>query len=186
MRKVIFSMSVSLDGYIEGPDGDFGWSAPSTELHQFHNERVREVGVQLLGRRLYETMLFWETVEEENPSAPAHILEFARIWKALPKIVYSRTLDSVVGENTRLSREDPVAEARALKEEDGKPIAVGGAELAAALTAHGLVDEYDLFVNPVVVGGGKPFFAGDTPVELELVETRTFGSRVVDMRYEAV
>jgi dihydrofolate reductase len=189
MRDVIFSMALSLDGYIEGPDGTFGWAAPDAELHRFHNEEVRELDLHLLGRRLYEVMVFWETAEELNPEAATSDddldragVEFARIWKQLPKVVFSKTLDTVEG-NTRLSREDPVAVVRALKEEDGGPIAVGGAELAASLTAHGLIDEYRLFVNPVVVGGGKPYFPADVHVDLELVETRTFGNRVVYLRY---
>lgn len=109
-------------------------------------------------------------------------LEFARIWKQLPKLVFSKTLEAVEG-NARLSRADPVQAVQALKGEDGGPIAVGGAELAATLTAHGLIDEYHLFVNPVAVGGGKPFFADRTRVDLELLETRTFGNRVVYLRY---
>jgi dihydrofolate reductase len=136
----------------------------------------------LLGSRLYQVMSYWETAEERNPAAPEYELEFARIWKQLPKIVYSRSLQSVE-DNTQLSHGDPVAEVRALKEQDGGPIAVGGATLAATLTAHGLIDEYRLFVSSIVLGGGKPFFSGDTHVELELIETRTFGFRVVYLRY---
>jgi dihydrofolate reductase len=130
-------------------------------------------------------MTYWETAEERNPSAPEHELEFARIWKQLPKLVYSKSLEAVGG-NTRLSRGDPVQEVRALKEQDGGPIGVGGATLAASLTAHGLIDEYLLFVSPVVLGGGKPFFRGDTHIDLELLETRTFSSRVVYLRYRRV
>jgi dihydrofolate reductase len=178
VRRLIYSMAVSLDGYIEGPRGEGDWAAPGAELHRFHNEQARELDLHLLGRRLYEVMAYWETAEEENPSAPQHELEFARIWKELPKVVYSKTLGAVEG-NTRLSRADPVDEVRALKQESGRDIAVGGAALASALTAAGLIDEYRLFVTSVVVGGGKPFFAGDTRMDLELVETRTFGSRVV-------
>ena len=181
-RRLIYSMGVSLDGYIAGPGGEGDWAAPDAELHRFHNEQARELDLHLLGRRLYEVMTYWETAEERSPSAPEHELEFARIWKRLPKLVYSKSLESVAG-NTRLSRADPVQEVQALKEQDGGPIAVGGATLAASLTAHRLVDEYGLFVSPVVLGGGKPFFAGDTPLDLELVETRTFGSRVVYLRY---
>jgi dihydrofolate reductase len=188
MRTVIYSMGVSLDGYIAGPDG-IDWAAPDAELHRFHNEQTRELGLHVLGRRLYEVMAFWETAEERNPSASAGTseldvaqLEFARIWKQLPKVVFSKTIEAVEG-NARLSRADPVQAVQALKGEDGGPIAVGGAELAATLTAHGLIDEYHLFVNPVAVGGGKPFFADRTRVDLELLETRTFGNRVVYLRY---
>jgi dihydrofolate reductase len=185
MRPLIFSMAISLDGYIAGPKGEGEWAVPSEELHRFHNEQTRELDMHLLGRRLYEVMTYWETAEERNPSSPEYELEFARIWKELPKLVYSRSLEAVEG-NTRLSHGDPVEEVRALKEQDGGPIGVGGATLAASLTAHGLIDEYRLFVNPVVLGGGTPFFAGDAHVDLELVETRTFGSRVVYLRYRRI
>lgn len=182
MSKVIFSMAVSLDGYIAGPDGEGGWAAPDEELHRFHNEQARELALHVMGRRLYEVMVYWETAEEENPSAPAHALEFARLWKELPKVVYSKTLEAVEGK-TRLSDGDPVEGVRELKEECEGDIGVGGAELASTLTAHGLIDEYHLFVTPVVIGGGKAFFAGDTRLDLELVETRTFGSGVLHLRY---
>jgi len=175
-------MGVSLDGYIAGPRGEGDWAAPDAELHRFHNEQARELDLHLLGRHLYQVMTYWETAEEHNPSAPDYELEFARIWKRLPKLVYSKSLETVVG-NTRLSRGDPVQEVQALKEQGGGPLAVGGATLAASLTEHRLIDEYRLFVSPVVLGGGKSFFAGDTHVELELVETRTFSCRVVYLRY---
>lgn len=182
-------MGVSLDGYIAGPDGG-DWGMPDAELHRFHNQQASELGIHVLGRRLYEVMTFWETAEEAGPSAAAGLseldaaqLEFARIWKQLPKLVFSKSLEAVVG-NTRLSRADPVETVRALKEEeDGGPIGVGGAELAATLTAPRLIDEYHLFVYPVALGGGKPFFADRTRVDLELLETRTFGNRVVYLRY---
>jgi dihydrofolate reductase len=182
MRQLIYSMGASLDGYIAGPRGEGDWAAPDEELHRFHNEQARELDLHLLGRRLYEVMTYWETAEERNPSARDYELEFARIWKRLPKVVYSQSLETVEG-NTRLSRRDPVEEVQVLKEQDGGPIAVGGATLAASLTAHGLIDEYRPFVSSVVLGGGTPFFAGETHVDLELVETRTFSSRVVYLRY---
>jgi dihydrofolate reductase len=184
-RKLIFSMAVSLDGYIAGPSGEGDWAAPDEELHRFHNDQTRELGLHLLGRRLYEVMAYWETAEEREPAAPEYELEFGRIWKDLPKIVYSQTLDSVEG-NTRLSRGDPVAEVRELKEEAAADIAVGGASLASTLTAAGLIDEYWLFETPVVLGGGKPFFAGETRIDAELVETKAFGSGVVYLRYRRV
>ena len=182
MRKVIFSMTVSLDGYISGPKDGPEWAAPSEELHRFHNEQVRELGLHVLGRRLYEVMSYWETAEEQDPPIEDYELEFARVWKELPKIVYSSTLEEVVG-NTTLSHGDPVQEVAALKEEDGDPIGVGGAELASALTAAELIDEYHLFISPVVLGGGKPCFGGGTHVDLELIETQTFGSGVVLLRH---
>ena len=183
MRKLIYSMGVSLDGYIAGPGGEFDWAAPDEELHRFHNEQTRELGAHLLGRRLYEEMVYWETADEQ-PSAPEHALEFARIWKALPKIVFSNTLDEVEG-NTRLARDGLAEEVARLKEQPGKDLAVGGAGLASTLIELGLVDEYRLFVSPVVLGGGTPYFpALEERIDLELVETRTFGSRVVYVRYQ--
>jgi dihydrofolate reductase len=185
MRKLIYSMTVSLDGFIAGPGGEIDWSAPDDELHRFHNERVREIGAQLCGRRLYETMLYWETADED-PSLGETEREFAAIWQSLPKIVFSTTLGQVEG-NWRLAT-DGVAEAVArLKEQPGKDLAVGGAGLASTCTRLGLVDVYELFVSPVVLGGGTPYFpALDERIDLELVETRTFGSRVVYLRYRRV
>lgn len=185
MRKLIYSMGVSLDGFIAGPRGEGEWAAPDEELHRFHNEQTRQLCLHLLGRRLYEVMSYWETAEERNPSAPQHELEFARIWKELPKTVFSNTLTTVEG-NTKLSRRDPVVEVQTLKEQPGEDVGVGGAALAASLTAHGLIDEYRLFINPLVLGGGKAFFARDERITLELIETRTFSSRVVYLRYGRV
>lgn len=185
MRKLIYSMSVSLDGFIAGPQGEIDWSAPDEQLHRFHNEQVREIGAHLLGRRLYETMVYWETAEE-NPSASDYELEFARIWKALPKIVFSKTLEKVEGD-TRLVRDGLADEVAKLKEQPGKDLAVGGAGLASSCMELGLIDEYRLFVSPVVLGGGTPYFpALEERIDLELVETRTFRSRVVYVRYRRV
>ncbi len=185
MRKLIYSMTMSLDGFIAGPDGGIDWSAPDEELHRFHNERTRELGAHLCGRRLYEVMLYWETAEEQ-PGAAEYELEFARIWKPLPKIVFSKTLKSVEG-NARLATEGVAEAVVALKEEPGKDLGVGGAGLAATCMKLDLIDEYQLFVAPVVLGGGTPYFpALDERVKLELVETRTFGSRVVYLRYRRV
>jgi dihydrofolate reductase len=182
MRKVIYSTGVSLDGFIAGPDGEIDWSAPDEELHRFHNQQTRELGVHLCGRRLYEVMVYWETAEE-NQSAAEYELEFARIWKDLPKVVFSKTLEEVVG-NARLARDGLVEEVARLKGEPGGDVAVGGAGLASALIRLGLIDEYRLFVSPVVLGGGTPYFpALDARIDLELVETRTFASRVVYVRY---
>jgi dihydrofolate reductase len=182
MRRLIYSMGVSLDGYIAGPSGDIGWSAPDPELHRFHNEQARETGAQLCGRRLYETMQAWETVPED-PAASAEMLEFARIWRATPKVVFSRTLDAVQG-NARLVSDGAADEVARLKAQDGADLAVGGASLAATLVARDLVDEYRLFVSPVIVGAGTRFFPSlGRPVDLELLETRTFGSTVVYLRY---
>ena len=181
MGKLIYSMSTSLDGFIAGPDGDFGWSAPDEELHRFHNERTRELGAHVLGRRLYETMIYWETADQQ-PLAD-YALDFARIWKPLPKLVVSSTLDRVEG-NARLVSDRVADEVAQLKLQTDKDIGVGGAGLAATLIEHDLVDEFQLFVYPVTVGGGTPFFpASGARIDLELLETRTFGSRVVHLRY---
>jgi dihydrofolate reductase len=183
MRRLIYSMGVSLDGLIAGPDGEIDWSAPDKELHRFHNEQTRELGAHLLGRRLYEEMVYWETAEEKNPSAPQYALEFARIWKQAPKIVFSQTLETVEG-NARLVSDNVADEVAALKEQPGKDMSVGGAGLAATLMPLGLIDEYRLFVNPVVLGGGTPYFPPlEERINLRLLETRTFGSRVVYFRY---
>ena len=185
MRRLIYSMTVSLDGFIAGPGGEIDWSAPDEELHRFHNEQVRELGAHLCGRRLYETMLYWETVEESSP-LPDYALEFARIWKQLPRIVFSTTLERVEG-NARLLREGLAREVARLKDQPGKDLAVGGAGLAAGCIELGLVDEFRLFVSPVLLGGGTRYFpALDERVDLELVETRTFGSRVIYLCYRRV
>ena len=175
-------MGVSLDGFVAGPNGEIDWSAPDEELHRFHNQQARELDAHFCGRRLYEEMLYWETAEE-NPSAGETELEFARIWKELPKIVFSRTLEKVEG-NARLAGEGVAEEVAKLKEQPGRDLAVGGADLASTFIELGLVDEYQLFVSPVVLGGGTPYFpAGGERRNLELVGTHTFGSRVVQLRY---
>ena len=182
MRKVIYSMGVSLDGFIAGPDGEIDWSAPDEELHRFHNQQARDLGAHFCGRRLYEEMTYWETAEE-NPSAAEYELEFARIWKRLPKIVFSRTLERVEG-NARLVKDGAAEEVAKLKAQPGKDLAVGAAGLASTLMKLGLIDEYRLFVSPIVLGGGTPYFPTlDDRINLDLLETRTFGSRVVYARY---
>jgi dihydrofolate reductase len=185
MRKLIYSMSASLDGYTAGPDGKFDWSEPDEELHRFHNEQIRELGGHLLGRRLYETMVYWETADQD-PSLSDYALEFARIWQGLPKVVFSTTLESVEGK-ARVVRDGVAEEVARLKEQPGKDLAVGGPGLASTLIELGLVDEYRPFIYPVVVGGGTPFFPSvEATINLELIETRTFGSRVVYLRYRRV
>jgi dihydrofolate reductase len=180
---VIYSMGVSLDGFIAGPHGEIDWSAPDEELHRFHNDQTRELGAEFLGRRLYEVMTYWDTADA-NPAAPAYALDFARIWQALPKIVFSRTLDAVTGNATLATRGIADEVARRREQPGTAPLAVGGAGLAAAFTELGLIDEYRLFVSPTILGGGTPFFPPlDARIDLELVETRTFGSRVVYLRY---
>jgi dihydrofolate reductase len=178
---LIYSMSVSVDGFIADREGAFGWSAPSEELFRFHIEQVRELGGFLLGRRLYETMLVWET----DPSLRDNELgaAFADVWCAIPKVVFSRTLDSVQG-NARLAEASVAVEAAAALDATDKDVAIGGAGLAAAAIELGLVDELRMFRYPVVIGGGTPFLppvAED--VALDLIETRTFGSQVIYERH---
>jgi dihydrofolate reductase len=182
MRKLIYSMTMSLDGYIAGPGGNIDWSAPDEELHRFHNDQVRELGVHLLGRRLYETMVYWETADQD-PSASEVTVDFARIWQALPKVVFSKTLDRVEG-NTRLASAGVVEEVARLKEEPGGDLAVGGAVLASELIEHNLIDDYHVFICPILLGGGTPFFpAMERRIELELLETRTFAGGVEYLHY---
>ena len=184
MRKLIYSMSVSLDGFIADRNGAIDWSAPDAEQHRFHNDQARETRVQLYGRGLYEEMRVWETLDQQ-PGASPEVVEFAEIWRAQPKVVFSTTLERVEG-NARLVRENAVEEVRRLKAEEDADLAVGGAGLAASLIPHGLVDEYRQFVYPVILGGGTPYLPLlDERINLELVETRTFGSRVVYARYRA-
>ena len=182
MRTVIYSMSVSLDGFIAGPGGDIGFTAPDEEQFRFHVQQTREIGVELMGRGLYEEMLVWGD-PEAAPSGPDE-LEFARIWNAIPKVVFSATLDRVEG-NARLAGPDVAGEVARLREEPGEGVvSVGGAGLASTLIKLDLIDEYRLFVQPVVLGDGTPYFPPlDRRIELELLETRTFVSRVTYLRY---
>jgi dihydrofolate reductase len=182
MRKVIYSMSPSLDGYIAGPGGEIDWSAPDEELHRFHNDQTRELDAHFCGRRLYEEMRYWDTAGED-PSLGEIEHEFAGIWRRLPKIVFSTTLATVEG-NARLATGGVAEEVARLKEQPGKNLGVGGAGLASTFMELGLVDEFRLFLNPVLLGGGTPYFpALANRIVLELVETRTFGSRVEYLRY---
>jgi dihydrofolate reductase len=181
-RSVTYSMGVSLDGYIVGPDGGFDWTAPDDEIFRSHIDEIRGVGVHLLGRRLYETMLYWETADQD-PSLDDSRLEWAALWNPLPKVVFSTTLSAVQG--ARLATGDLAEEIERLRAGPGDgDIAIGGATLAAEAAALGLIDEYRARVHPVLVGGGIPFFPRrERRVDLELVETRTFSSRVVYLRY---
>lgn len=183
MRSVTYSMNVSLDGYIVGPDGGFDWTEPDAEVFRFWIDEIRQVDVHLLGRRLYETMLYWETADQDSSLDDAQ-LEWAALWNPLPKVVFSRTLTSVQG-NARLASGGLAEEIERLRSEPGEgEIALGGATLAAQAAASGLIDEYRAIVYPVLIGGGIPFFPRDERrVDLELVETRTFSSGVVLLRH---
>ncbi|PJE96541.1 deaminase [Streptomyces carminius] len=184
MRSVTYSMNVSLDGYIAGPDGGFDWSEPDEEVFRFWIDEIRGVGVHLLGRRLYETMLYWETAEQDQSLDDAE-LEWAALWKPLPKVVFSTTLSAVRGQ-ARLASGGLAEEIGRLRAEPGEggEIAIGGATLAAEAAELDLIDEYRAIVHPVLVGGGIPFFPRrERRVDLELVETRTFNSKVVYLRH---
>ncbi|AZP15344.1 dihydrofolate reductase family protein [Streptomyces aquilus] len=188
MRSVTYSMNVSLDGYIAGPGGDFAWSEPDDEVFRFWIDEIRGVDVHVLGRRLYETMLYWETVDPDDPTLDEATREWTALWNPLPKVVFSRTLSSVQGKNVRLVSGDLVEEIERLRAEPGDgEIAIGGATLAAQASAAGLIDEYRSIVHPVLVGGGNPFFPRhEQRVDLELVETRTFRSKFVYLRHRVV
>ena len=178
---LIYSMGVSVDGFIADREGRFGWTVPNEEQFRFHIDQVRELGGYLCGRRLYETMLPWET----DPSMRDNELgaAFADIWCTIPKVVFSRTLESVQG-NARLAEASVAEEAAAALDATVKDVSIGGAGLAAAAIELGLVDELRIFRNPIIVGGGTPFLPPVTEdVRLDLIETRTFGSRVIYERY---
>ncbi|HEY6738751.1 MAG TPA: dihydrofolate reductase family protein [Actinopolymorphaceae bacterium] len=185
MRSVTYSMSMSLDGYIVGPDGSFDWSEPDPAVFGYWIDEIRQVDVHLLGRRLYETMLFWETAEED-PALDDAGREWTALWKSVPKVVFSTTLQAVEG-NARLASGGVAEEIERLRAEPGEgEIAIGGATLAAEAATAGLIDEYRVMVYPVLVGGGTLFFARDERrVDLDLVQTRTFG-KVVYLRYRVV
>jgi dihydrofolate reductase len=184
VSKVVYWMTVSLDGFIETLDGKIDWTAPDDELHRFFNDYARKVSGFLYGRRSYELMAdFWPTADAD-PSASEPIAEFARIWRRVPKVVFSTTLRHVE-HNSRLAGEDVGAEGATLKEQVDGDLGVCGATLAASLMKLGLIDEYRLFVRPIALGGGKPYFPPlERPLNVRLVETRMFSGGVVLLRYE--
>ncbi|NMM90545.1 deaminase [Rhodococcus sp. SRB_17] len=178
---LIYSMSVSVDGFITDRSGSFGWGGPNEEQFRFHISQVRELGSYLCGRRLYETMLPWETDPSMRDTEPG--AAFADIWCALPKVVFSRTLDSVQG-NARLAEASVADEVAAALDATDKDISIGGAGLAAEAIELGLVDELRMFRYPIILGGGTPFLPPVTEdIQLNLIETRTFGSRVIFEHY---
>ena len=184
MAKLIYSAIGSLDGYVEDTSGKFEWAAPDEEVHAFVNELERPIGTYLYGRRMYETMVFWETVDPDG-DWPAVAREFAAIWQAAEKIVYSRTLETVSSARTRIERElDPYAIER-MKQSSGSDIGIGGAELAGQAIAAGLVDELQLLLVPVLVGGGKRALPNDVRAQLEMLDERRFQSGAVFLRYRA-
>jgi dihydrofolate reductase len=176
---LIYSTIASLDGYTADEEGKFDWAEPDAEVHAFVNDLEREIGTYLYGRRMYETMVYWETVPLEGQRPVSR--DYTGIWRAADKIVYSASLPAVSSARTRISRSFDVDEVRALKEQGN--VSVGGPTLAASAIRAGLVDEYHLFVTPVVVGGGTPVFPQDVRVGLDLVDERRFGGGVVYLRY---
>jgi dihydrofolate reductase len=182
MAKLIYSAITSLDGYVADESGNFDWAAPDEEVHAFVNDLERPVGTYLYGRRMYEVMVFWETagtLEDEGPV----FRDFAELWQAADKIVYSKTLERVSSARTRIERDfDPEA-VRQMKAPTGRDITVGGPALAAQAIKAGLVDECHLFVAPIVVGGGKPSLPNDLRLELDLLDECRFGNGMVHLHY---
>jgi dihydrofolate reductase len=182
MAKLIYSAITSLDGYVEDRDGNIDWSAPDQEVHTFINDLERPVGTYLYGRRMYETMVYWETAHTLPDQSPA-VQEFVKIWQAAEKILYSKTLQAASSARTRIERHfDPEA-VRQIKATAAHDITVGGSDLAAQAIKLGLVDELHLFVTPLTVGGGKPALPSDFHLNLELLDLRRFDSGVVHLRY---
>jgi dihydrofolate reductase len=182
MGKLIYAAIASLDGYVEDEQGKFDWSAPDEEVHEFVNELERPIGTYLYGRRMYEVMTFWETLRPPSDE-PAVMLDYAEIWRAADKVVYSTTLESVSSERTRIERGFEPDAVRELKASAERDLGVGGAELAAQALAAGLVDECHLFLAPVIVGGGKRALPGGLRLDLDLVGERRFGNGTVYLPY---
>jgi dihydrofolate reductase len=182
MAHLIYSAISSLDGYIEDMDGNFDWAAPDEEVHGFINDLERSAGTHLYGRRMYETLMVWET--DPNLAADSPLMrDFAEIWQAADKFVYSRTLEAVSTRKTQLERTFDPDTIRQLKEAVEQDILIGGPELAAYAFRSGLIDECHLFLTPIIVGGGKPCLPANVRLELELLEERRFGNGMVFLRY---
>jgi dihydrofolate reductase len=187
MRRIVLMMSVSLDGFIEGPNREIDWHRVDAELHRHFNEEIRKLGGLLDGRVTHELMAgFWPTADQDpdSPDSTAEMVEFAGIWRDIPKYVYSRTLERADW-NTTIVRDVVPEEVRAFKEQPGGDLGLGGADLAAAFLRHDLVDEFRVYVHPVLIGRGKPLFPESyTPTGLRFAESRAFGNGVVLLRYE--
>jgi dihydrofolate reductase len=184
VANLIYSTITSLDGFVEDRSGRFDWAHPDEELHAFVNDLERRVGTYLYGRRMYETMAFWES-PSSLADQPRYIQEFADVWQAADKVVYSRTLATVTTSRTRIEREFDAEAVRRLKATEPRDLTVGGPELAAHAIEAGLVDEYHLFLVPLVVGGGKRFLPDGVLVSLELLDEHRFRGGVVYLRYRA-
>lgn len=183
-RKVIYELSVSIDGYFEGPNGELDWHLIDDELHTHFNDRESEIDIHIYGRKLYENMAnYWPTADAD-PSAPQFVIDYARIWKNKPKIVISNTLEKVEW-NAKLVRDNIAEEINKVKEQPGKDISIGGAGIASTFMKLGLIDEFRIYVHPVVLGAGNPMFHPmDDKINLRLVETNVFTSGVVLLRYQ--
>jgi dihydrofolate reductase len=183
MRKVIYAMMISLDGFIEDQNRKLDWVAVDEELHRHFNDLESMFDIHLYGRRLYENMAAYWPTADENPAAPEYEVEYARIWKDMPKIVFSKTLERVEW-NARLVRDDIPGEIKRLKEQPGKYMSLGGADIAATFMRLGLIDEYQVYVSPVVLGNGTPMFPKlEDKINLRLIDTTTFGNGVVLIHY---
>ncbi|MFI5895197.1 dihydrofolate reductase family protein [Actinoplanes sp. NPDC051513] len=182
MAKLICTAMTSLDGYIADAKGDFTWAAPDAEVHAFVNDQERDIGTYLYGRRLYDTMVFWETAPA-GPAEPAVMADYAELWRAADKIVYSTTLTSARSARTRVERTFDADAVRALKDSAERDFSIGGAELAAHAFRAGLVDEVRLFISPVIVGGGTRFLPDELRLDLRTVDERRFDGGCVHLRY---
>ena len=181
MAKLIYTAIASLDGYVNDESGNFDWAAPDEEVHAFVNDLERPIGTYLYGRKLYETMVAWESMDLDKQ--PSVIRDYAEIWRAADKVVFSKTLEKPASERTRIERVfDPVS-IEGMKEESARDLSIGGPHLAAEAIRAGLVDEYRLFLAPVVIGGGTASLPDDVRLDLELIDERRFGSGVVHLHY---
>ena len=181
MAKLIYAALASLDGYVADEDGNFDWAEPDQEVHSFVNDLERSVGTMLLGRRMYDVLAVWDTMETADEPGP--IKDYAEIWRETDKIVYSKTLESVSGANTRIERSFEADAVRRMKEEAAQDLSVGGPDLAAQAIRAGVVDEIQLFLAPIVVGGGTPALPKGVRVTLELLDERRFGNGTMFLRY---
>ncbi len=186
MGRLVYLMNVSLDGFVETPDHGLDWANVNEEVHRWFTDRLRETSVAVYGRRLYEVMAAYWPTAESDPTIPDYMLDFARVWNATPKVVFSSTLPEV-GPNCRLVRGDPIEELSRVRDEFAGDLEIGGPTLARAFVERGLIDRYDLVVHPVVLGAGLPFFPElDSPLRLRLVATQAFANGAVHLGYEPI
>ena len=184
MGKLIYSMITSLDGFVSDRNGEFAWGTPDNDLHAFIKEHFASIGTYLYGRRMYETMVYWETADQ-LPDEPAVVGEYARVWQAADKVVYSTTLERVASGRTRIERSFEPEDVRALKDASERDISIDGPHLAAQAIQAGLVDEYQLIVAPTIVGGGNRFFPEGFQADLTLLDERRFDHGFLFLRYAA-